>query len=102
MPFDIEVRSSDQEATLSLSGELDLAEAPKLLDAFDELFAAGIYRLTVDCKELTFLDSTGIRALVGAHKVVLDKAGDLRLTGPCEQVTKALHITGLDQMIEVI
>lgn len=101
MPFDVEVRSSDQEATLFLSGELDLAEAPKLLDAFDQIFAAGIYRLTIDCRDLAFMDSTGIRAVVGAHKKVRELSGDLRLTSTCEQVTKALHITGIDQMMEV-
>lgn len=56
-------------AILHLDGELDLANVDLADQAISET-AADIFsrHLMVDCQQLTFIDSSGIRALISAHQ----------------------------------
>ena len=48
---------------LKLIGELDMATARQLTEAF-EVLPTGPYHLVVDVSELTFIDSTGVKAML--------------------------------------
>ena len=61
MPFAV---YADPASMLRLSGELDAAGASTLASALDPLTARGVMGL--DLAELTFMDSTGIKALCQA------------------------------------
>ena len=56
-------RSGDQ-ATISCSGELDIAAAPDVERVVDELFSDKPPSIELDWSRLTFMDSTGIRLLL--------------------------------------
>jgi anti-anti-sigma factor len=68
---------------LAISGELDLVTEPQLASA---LAAASPRPVTIDLSALAFMDSTGLRALLGAagaHE-------GLRLRGPLEPAVQRL------------
>src|SRR5918998_6795406 len=68
-PPRFEVTASEDPETggtlLRVGGELDLVSEPQLNDALDN--AAG-RPIRIDLSELTFMDSTGLRALLGAAR----------------------------------
>jgi anti-sigma B factor antagonist len=77
---------------VKVEGELDLSNIDQLTKALDQ--AAG--ELTVvDMAEVTFLDSTGVTALLRARDVV---AG-LRIVTPSRPVARLLEIVGLYEML---
>ena len=81
------------------SGEIDLATAPVLRDAL--LVAAEVSgNVVVDLSAVTFLDSTGISALMGGLKN-LPASGSMGLVGANGMVAKVLRQTRLDQVIPV-
>lgn len=53
---------------LALFGELDLATAPRLRNAFEAAESAGATRLTVDLRGLEFIDAAGLRVLLAANR----------------------------------
>jgi anti-anti-sigma factor len=53
-------------ARVVLSGELDIASAPHFLDELVDA-AAGSAVVILDLRELTFMDSTGLQAILTAH-----------------------------------
>jgi anti-sigma B factor antagonist len=65
--FDVVLTTGDGYVVLSLSGELDLAEAPILRKSLDRLVRAGTPLIVVDAAELSFLDSTFGRLFVVAN-----------------------------------
>ena len=73
---------------LRISGEIDIANAGQfatlLATVEDEI-------ITLDCEELTFLDSAGIHALVGQVK----EARTVRLINVPDNVATVLRIVGL-------
>ena len=51
--------------------------------------------VVVDLSELTFMDSSGITALVKARNRMADEGNELILTRPHPIVRRALEVTGL-------
>jgi anti-sigma B factor antagonist len=80
-----------------LSGDLDIATAPKVRDTVVKLATAGHLLAVIDLREVEFLDSTGLGVLVGCLKRFRTLGGDLRLVVTSDRVRKVFEITGLDR-----
>ena len=79
-----------------LFGELDAASVPVLADALQRIDREPI---EFDCSELTFVDSSGLRALASA---ATDRR--VRIVAPQPSVLRTLRIVGVDKIdtIEVV
>ena len=78
---------------LAVDGEVDAATVDQFRQALLE--AQHSRRVVVDLSGVTFMDSTGINALVGAHHR-MSQDGELRLVGLRSNVQRVFEITGLD------
>lgn len=67
----VDCRGDDGTVVIALTGELDMASAPELEEAIDRAIASAARSVIVDLRQLEFMDSTGIRLLVAAHKSAL-------------------------------
>jgi anti-sigma B factor antagonist len=97
-------RNSDTDGVfvLRLSGELDLATAPRAADqGAAALELDGMRLLVVDLAAVTFIDSTAIRTLVELRARAEDAGVELRLRGVPARVGRVLQITGLDQVFVI-
>ena len=95
--FTVTIRNLPDIHVVALSGELDAATSPGLADALVQ--AAGS-TVVVDLSRLTFMDSSGIGALVVARKrIVAEGLGQLVLTRPVAAVSRVLDIVGLSDWI---
>lgn len=86
--------------TLALAGELDMANASTLTSELETLEAnAGSEPITIDMRELEFIDSTGIAVLVAAHRRA-NTGGDTRLRfirSGATGVQRVMEVTGLEK-----
>jgi anti-anti-sigma factor len=80
-------------------GRLNMAAAPELRKYLDEVFEDGSNRLVLDLSETSFIDSSGLGALIGALKRARSRGGDLRIAAPSEQVRMVLGLTNLDRVL---
>jgi anti-sigma B factor antagonist len=80
--------------TLCLSGELDMVSAPEL-DSAVTLALAQAREVILDIEELTFIDSTGLRAILTCHKSCQRIDIPFRLTPGQSQARRLFEITGL-------
>ena len=82
-----------------VAGELDLSTAARLCRAIDAAAAARWRpRVTIDLTELTFCDSTGLRALIGAVREVEVRGGRAALVLTSGgTLDRLLQLTGLDE-----
>lgn len=89
------VRSQEGDVqVVEAAGELDASTAARLRGAFDEVFAAGHRSIIVDLERITFIDSSGLSALIYAYKQATDRAGRLTLRSPSATVVRLLDMTG--------
>ena len=79
----------------SLAGTLDIATSPTLRAALMEAADRSNHEIIVDLTALEFLDSTGLGALIGAHKRASEHSGSVRLVVQEGQILRLLRITGL-------
>ncbi|GAA1971285.1 hypothetical protein GCM10009817_09060 [Terrabacter lapilli] len=95
------VSDSDGVTTARLAGEIDTYTVAELRRSFDAIEVGPGGAVVVDLREVTFLDSSGIGALIGLHQRVESARGRLQLlcTGMPLQL---LRLMGLDQVIDVV
>lgn len=78
-------------------GDLDLATAPRLQQALHGLDGD----VTVDCRSLEFIDSTGLSVFVRAHHRLAQQHGRLRIEGLSARCRRVFEISGLDQTLNL-
>jgi len=81
--------------TISLCGELDLANASTAEDALDTCLEDGAPQVVVDMRELEFIDSTGIALLVAALSRGGAAARIKFVPSASPAVARVLELTGL-------
>jgi len=94
-PLTIEVSRDGDEATLTLTGELDPHTAPMLTDELETLTGEGVTTVVLVLSGLGFIDSSGLRVVIAADRDLTANGGRLVLRSPSETVRRLLEITGL-------
>lgn len=92
--FRIESGAVDGASIIVIDGELDLASAPHLVEATAGL-AEGRAPVILDLGSVTFVDSSGVRALLDVERIVGDKGRRLALFRPGVGVTRLLDLVDL-------
>jgi len=87
---------------VALTGELDLATAPKLEDELRRVEARRPALVVIDLKPLSFMDSSGLRALIAADSRAREAGSRLVLVRGDERVQRVLRITRLDERLEIV
>ena len=98
--LELEWAEADAGALITVRGEIDMATVPQLRDLLDQLIDAGSRRIVLDCRELAFLDSSGIGVLVAARNRLSE--GEIVLDSPQAHVRKVLEITGVGAHLSVV
>jgi anti-sigma B factor antagonist len=90
-------------ARLHLRGELDMASAPMLNELLDEAIDDGGVRSTVliDVTDLTYCDSSGIRALLEAARRCYKNGAYFRVVGARSNVRRVFEITDTIAILNV-
>jgi anti-sigma B factor antagonist len=93
---------SDGATTLTVAGEVDVAWADQVREAgLAALREAGCLRLTLELSGVTFLDSTGLSALIAIKNAADTDQLPFTLANPTRAVTKILQITGVEQIFTI-
>jgi anti-sigma B factor antagonist len=97
-PLIIAEQSVGRRAVLSVAGEVDISTAADLQAAIENA-ATRAFEIWLDLSETTFMDSSGIHALVQARA----RQANLRLALICPDgpVLRVLRLTGLDRTFEI-
>jgi anti-anti-sigma factor len=74
-------------------GELDLATADDLRAELDHLFSAGFTHVVLDLRQLSFLDSTGLRLILEARRDADARSIRLELVPGPSGVQRVFEIT---------
>ncbi len=99
--FHVEIEPDRQRVIVRPVGDVDLASATDVELPLFELLDRGFTHVVVDLRRVTFLDSSGIRMLVNAHKHAeqLGARVSVRLGG--EPSRRALEITGMLDYLDI-
>jgi anti-anti-sigma factor len=80
-------------------GELDLATTPRLTQYLTTLARTHKGLVVIDLRQLTFLDSTGVTALVAADSYARRDGWNFAVVNGPPQVQRVLEICGLTEVL---
>ena len=86
---------------IKVSGEIDVHTAPNFKTALNKAINSGATDLIVDLSDVSYMDSGGFGALLGAVKRVKPEGGSINLVGCSEAIERMLKITRLDTIFGV-
>jgi anti-anti-sigma factor len=86
-------------AVLRVRERLDLLSAAPVRQAVADLLARGRTHVVIDLAGVSFMDSSGVGALVGSLKLARKAGGELRIAGAAEQVREVLRLTTVDRVL---
>ncbi len=92
---------SPRRVLITCAGRLNAASAPGLKARMHELVGHGHVELLCDLSAVTFLDSSGLAALVSGLKSTREAGGWIKLAGLNLQVRNIFSLTRLDRVFEL-
>lgn len=100
---DLTISSGSRRAStvVRVGGEIDAFSAPTLRERLEAEINAGHTHLVVDLEDVSFMDSSGLSALIGGLAAARSRNGSLSLAGPGERILRVLTITGLTDVFEI-
>jgi anti-anti-sigma factor len=93
----------DQVRIIQLSGILDTTQSQVLKEKIQEILEKdnSIKTVLIDFKDVTFMDSSGLGALVLAFRALQDVDKKLVICSINEQVRILFELTGMDKVFEI-
>ena len=101
-PFEVACSHDGSAAQLALRGELDMLSAPLLARDLDEAIRRHPVRIVLDLQDLTFMDVSGLRAILDAARSARRDGGSLVIANPMPHIVRLLELTAIDQSLEVL
>jgi anti-anti-sigma factor len=101
-PLEIVTEKHEGQTRMALVGELDIASAPRFEEGLTEVERDTPGVLVLDLRRVDFIDSTGLRAVIGADERA--RAAGRRfviIRGPAA-VERVFSVTQLDQRLEIV
>ncbi len=96
-----ELEHREQIAICRLTGDLDAGTATELVSVLEREIDRGANRLVLDLGRVSYIDSSGLGALVKVLKKARLGGGDVKLAGLEPEVRKVLELTRLDKIFEI-
>ncbi|MCP4705555.1 MAG: STAS domain-containing protein [candidate division Zixibacteria bacterium] len=94
-------RDEDMVVVLSLAGRLDLANGNKLKDEIKGVLDSGKTSIHLCMKDLEFVNSSGLGAMVSIMKEIRLQRGRLTLSDMADYVREVFDITQLSHIFEI-
>jgi anti-anti-sigma factor len=99
--FELEERRDAAEVRVIVRGELDLGTVEQLEQRLQELREAG-EPVLLDLSSLTFMDSSGLRALMMAREESERVGWGLRVVPPRGHARQVLRVSGVEPFLPLV
>lgn len=97
----VDESAGDGQVVLTLTGELDPHTAPTLQAALDRALADAAPSVLLDLTALKFIDSSGLRVLIDAHRTLSESGNELVVRNPSSTAQRLFEITKLDDHFRI-
>jgi anti-sigma B factor antagonist len=86
---------------LDIVGDLNLYSTPALKTILNNLVDAGKIKIYINSEELSYIDSSGLGAILSIQSRLMKMNGFVKICSPSKQVLAVLELTKLKTMLKV-
>lgn len=87
---------------IAVAGEIDLATVTELETAIDAVFSSDSHPLVVDLRESSFMDSTGLKALVMANRRFDEDGRPFAIAVSGGPVSRLIDLSGVESSMRIV
>ena len=99
MYFHCTREQQDDAVLLTPFGDVDRDTAPQLREALGAAVSEADHRVEVDLQHVTFMDSSGIGALLYGHRLAAGAGVTLQVQGATPAVRTVLEVTNVSRLL---
>lgn len=98
--FDKKIEKTDDIQTIKLIGDLDVYSEDEFKSFIEEEIDSN-KDITIDLKELDYLDSTGLGMFMNIYKMVNDNDKEVKIINAKDNIVKLFRITDLTDLFDM-
>jgi len=100
--LDVNISTSEGRVLASLCGEVDLSTVAEIESRFEEVLGGAPDRFVLDLREVTFLDSSGLRLILRLDQRQRGAGRRLTVVRGGRRVARVLELTGVDEQLDLV
>lgn len=98
----VDIKTENGAAVAELSGEIDHHNAREIREKLDRyIISAQPDELTMDLRNISFMDSSGIGLIMGRCKLIRECGGRLVVRNPQPYIRRVLKLSGVERLVRV-
>lgn len=97
----IKIEENAQETRVKIGGELDIVATTNQVDELNQVLALADKALEMDCSELEYISSAGLRFFMQLKRESNAKGGSVRITHLNEDVADIFRMSGFNNIFEI-
>ena len=98
--YHVMISEADDDTVVHVRGDIDLTTHDTMVRMLDDAASRG-QNVIVDLSRTTFMDSSGLRALMELWQSQTAAGLDLLIRNPSDPILRTLHYAGLDRVFKV-
>lgn len=92
--MEVNITTRDSETIVALIGRLDTPASLEFAPTLEELQAKADGTIILDCKDLTYISSSGLRIFLTLRKAAIAKGGKVIVKSICQDIRNVFMMTG--------
>lgn len=97
----VNIQPNGQETTVQLIGELDTIATTEQADDLQQVLNIADKQLVIDCSEMEYISSAGLRFFMQLKRASEAKGGTIRITHLNEDVTDIFRMSGFMNIFKI-
>ena len=99
--MELEITRKSGEVTAQLKGRLDTPAAQEVASRMNALAEEASGTVILDCKELTYISSSGLRLFLTLRKAAAEKGGHIIVRNLCDDIRGVFMMTGFLNLFDI-
>ena len=95
------LKNQNQVVTVYLKGRLDTLASQEVSKQMEELAAAASGTIIMDCSEMSYISSSGLRIFLMLRKAAAEKGGKVIVRGISNDIRSVFMMTGFLNLFEI-
>ena len=99
--MDINIKKETGETIALLSGRLDTPASLEVAPDFEKLKACADGTIVLDCTDMSYISSSGLRLFLSLRKAAAEKGGRIIVRGISNEIRSVFMMTGFLNLFEI-
>jgi len=99
--MDIKINKQDDVTTVKMIGRLDTTAAQEIAPDIDSIQEDAAGTIVLDCSEMTYISSSGLRLFLMIHKAAAVKGGKVIVKSISSDIRQVFMMTGFLNLFQI-